>query len=121
MRKILYCEFNLDTACVELGLEDGMLLSIDCTTVEINAVNYVDFHAYEHKAKITILQETEETFNYLSENNLLQYTDLEKKVEDIHSTYAHTGEELKSVETRLREIQPLIKNHLQLSEAQTGS
>ena len=34
MRKILSCEFNLDTACVELRLDDGMLLSIDCTAVE---------------------------------------------------------------------------------------
>ncbi len=31
-------------------------------------------------------------------------------MEDIHSSYARTGEELKSVEARLREIQPLIKN-----------
>ena len=34
MRKVLSCEFNLDTACVELCLEDGTLLSIDCTAVE---------------------------------------------------------------------------------------
>ena len=34
MRKILSCELNLDTACVELCLEDGTLLSIDCTAVE---------------------------------------------------------------------------------------
>lgn len=34
MRKILSCEFNLDTACVELHLADGTLLSIDCTAVE---------------------------------------------------------------------------------------
>lgn len=46
MRKILSCAFNLDTACVELCMEDGTLLSIDCTAVEINAVNHVDFHAY---------------------------------------------------------------------------
>ena len=39
MRKILYCEFNLDTACVELSLEDGMLLSIDCTAVENEVAN----------------------------------------------------------------------------------
>ena len=30
MRKILSCEFNLDTACVELHLDDGTLLAIDC-------------------------------------------------------------------------------------------
>lgn len=34
MRKIVSCEFNLDTACVELRLDDGTLLSIDCTAVE---------------------------------------------------------------------------------------
>ena len=34
MRKVLSCEFNLDTACVELRLDDGTLLSIDCTAVE---------------------------------------------------------------------------------------
>lgn len=39
MRKILSCAFNLDTACVELSLEDGMLLSIDCTAVENEVAN----------------------------------------------------------------------------------
>ena len=39
MGKILSCEFNLDTACVELSLEDGMLLSIDCTAVENEVAN----------------------------------------------------------------------------------
>ena len=38
MRKILFCEFNMDTACVELRLEDGTLLSIDCTAVVENEV-----------------------------------------------------------------------------------
>ena len=31
---ILSCEFNIDTACVELKLADGTLISIDCTAVE---------------------------------------------------------------------------------------
>ena len=39
MRKILSCEFNLDTACVELCMEDGILLSIDCTAVENEVAN----------------------------------------------------------------------------------
>ena len=39
MRKILFCEFNLDTACVELRLDDGPLLSIDCTAVENEVAN----------------------------------------------------------------------------------
>ena len=39
MSKILSCEFNLDTACVELRLEGGTLLSIDCTAVENELAN----------------------------------------------------------------------------------
>ena len=65
---------------------------------------------YEHKAKLTILKEAARTLNYLTENNLLQYADLEKKAEDIHSSYSRTGSELKNVEAKLREVQPLIKN-----------
>ena len=39
MRKILSCAFNLDTACVELRLDDGTLLSIDCTAVKKEVAN----------------------------------------------------------------------------------
>ena len=39
MRKIVSCEFNMDTACVELRLEEGTLLSIDCTAIENEVAN----------------------------------------------------------------------------------
>ena len=32
--RILSCEFNIDTACVELRLSDGTMISINCTAVE---------------------------------------------------------------------------------------
>lgn len=73
-------------------------------------IRLIDSKGYEHKAKLTILKEASRTLNYLTENNLLQYDDLEKKVEDVHISYDRTGKELKGVETRLREVQPLIKN-----------
>lgn len=73
-------------------------------------IRLIDSKGYEHKAKLTILKEAARTLNYLTENNLLQYADLEKKVEDVHSSYDRTGKELKDVEARLREVQPLIKN-----------
>ena len=73
-------------------------------------IRLIDSKSYEHKAKLTILKEAARTLNYLTENNLLQYADLEKKVEDVHSSYDRTGKELKGVEARLREVQPLIKN-----------
>lgn len=73
-------------------------------------IRLIDSKGYEYKAKLTILKEAARTLNYLTENNLLQYADLEKKVEDVHSSYDRAGKELKGVEARLREVQPLIKN-----------
>ena len=73
-------------------------------------IRLIDSKGYEHKAKLTILKEAARTLNYLTENNLLQYADLEKKVEDVHGSYDRTGKKLKGVEARLREVQPLIKN-----------
>ena len=73
-------------------------------------IRLIDSKGYEYKAKLTILKEAARTLNYLTENNLLQYADLEKKVEDVHISYDRTGKELKVVEARLREVQPLIKN-----------
>ena len=34
MDKVISCEFNMDTACVELRFADGSMISIDCTAVE---------------------------------------------------------------------------------------
>ena len=73
-------------------------------------IRLIGSRGYEYKAKLTILKEAARTLNYLTENSLLQYADLEKKVEDVHSSYDRTGKELKGVEARLREVQPLIKN-----------
>ncbi len=84
----------------------GVSLIIDIQ----NSIKAQESKGYEHWAKLNNLKEAAKTLNYLTENNLLQYADLERKVKDIHSSYARTGEELKRVEARLREVQPLIKN-----------
>ena len=34
MKKLLSCEFNMDTASVELKYDDDSMISIDCTAVE---------------------------------------------------------------------------------------
>ena len=73
-------------------------------------IRLIDSRGYAYKAKLTILKEAARTLNYLAENNLLQYADLERKVEDVHSSYDRTSKELKAVEARLRTVQPLIKN-----------
>ena len=34
MSKLMSCEYNMDTGCVELSYSDGTMIFIDCTTVE---------------------------------------------------------------------------------------
>ena len=34
MNKLLFCEYNMDTACVELKYADGMMIAIDTNAVE---------------------------------------------------------------------------------------
>ena len=41
MRKLISCEFNMDTACVELRYTNGTLISIDCTEVEYEVAHTV--------------------------------------------------------------------------------
>ena len=33
-KKVISCEFNIDTACVEVRYTDGSMIAIDCTLVE---------------------------------------------------------------------------------------
>ena len=55
------CKFNMDTGCVELLLQDGRKISIDCTGVK-DALD------------VTMAQRTE--LEYLIFNNPLGYADL---------------------------------------------
>ena len=55
------CKFNMDTGCVELTLQDGRKISIDCTGVE-DALD------------VTMAQQTE--LDYLIYNDPLSYADL---------------------------------------------
>lgn len=39
MKQLISCEFNIDTACVELKYSDGSMISINCTAVEDEVTN----------------------------------------------------------------------------------
>jgi len=39
INNIISCEFNVDTACVEVKLTDGSMVSIDCIAVENEYAN----------------------------------------------------------------------------------
>ena len=61
MNTLISCEFNMDTACVELKYADGTTISIDCTAVE----NELD---------ASMLQRSE--LDWLIYNRPLEYADL---------------------------------------------
>ncbi len=61
MNKILSCEFNMDTACVELLFADGTMLSIDTIAVENEVAD-------------NMLQRSE--LDYLIYSKPLEYADL---------------------------------------------
>ena len=61
MKKLISCEFNMDTGCVELVYSDNSIISIDCTAVE----NEVADNLYQ-RAEL----------DYLIYNDPLAYADL---------------------------------------------
>ncbi len=61
MKHLLSCEFNIDTACVELKYSDGSMISIDCTAME----NEVADNMYQRSE-----------LDYLVYNAPLEYADL---------------------------------------------
>ena len=61
MESLLSCEFNMNTACVELRYLDGSMISIDCTAVE----NEVADNMYQRSE-----------LDYLIYNDPIGYADL---------------------------------------------
>ena len=61
MDRLVSCEFNIDTACVELCFADGSMISIDCTAVE----NEVADNMYQRSE-----------LDYLIYNDPIGYADL---------------------------------------------
>lgn len=86
--------------------QNGISLIIDIRS----SIKAQESKGYEHWAKVNNLKQAAKTLNYLTENNLLQYADLEAQIADVKGSYARTSENLKKVERRLREVQPLIKH-----------
>ena len=84
----------------------GISLIIDIQ----NSIKAQQSKGFEHWAKVNNLKQAAKTLNYLTENNLLQYADLKGKVAELRAAFSANSESLKAVESRLREIQPLIKN-----------
>ena len=61
MKRLIFCAFNMDTACVELKFTDGSMIAIDTIAVE----NEVADNMYQRSE-----------LDYLSYNAPLEYADL---------------------------------------------
>ena len=61
MKTLISCQFNMDTACVELKFTDGSMISINCIAVE----NEVADNMYQRSE-----------LDYLIYNDPLAYADL---------------------------------------------
>jgi len=81
MKQLISCEFNIDTACVELRYTDGSMLSIDCTAVENEVVD-------------NMYQRSE--LDYLIYNDPVAYADLILNGDP--DTYLKTVTEYKSID-----------------------
>ena len=66
---------------------------------------------YERWAKIFNLKQMAQTMNYLTENNLLEYEDLEKKAQTITDNFNQLSIQIKEAENRMAEIGNL-KTHI---------
>ena len=79
----------------------------------INISTYIttgNREGFEHWAKLNNLKEAAKTFNYLSENNLLNYEDFQQHISDVENS-------IKATEHRIEEIgneintQKVIQKH----------
>ena len=71
---------------------------------------------YERWAKVFNLKHMAQTINYLSENGLLEYTQLEEKSKNITENYNVLSQKIKDIEKRMSEIKMLKTNIINYSK-----
>lgn len=83
MNYIKSCEFNIDTACVEVKLTDGSMVSIDCIAVEneyadnMYEISSLDYLIYNEPISYVRLLLSGKMKEYLRNNT--DYTPLSDK------------------------------------------
>ncbi|MEG1564670.1 MAG: relaxase/mobilization nuclease domain-containing protein [Bacteroides sp.] len=84
----------------------GVSLLIDIE----NSIKVQQSRGYEQWAKIQNLKQAAKTMNFLTENQIEQYTDLEARIEEVTAASEQAADTLKGVEKRLSDRALLIKN-----------
>jgi len=75
-----------------------------------NCVKAQQSAGFERWQKIQNLKEAAKTLNFLTENNLLQYSALENKTAEVAAAFDSTTDTLKAAEKRLADMAALLKN-----------
>ena len=82
MDKMISCEFNIDTACVEVRYADGSVISIDCTLVEVEVAR----NMYESSELEWLVYNA--PVDYV---NLLLHGDVREYLRDVTEYYSFDG------------------------------
>lgn len=75
-----------------------------------NSIKAQQNRGYEQWAKIHNLKQAAKTLNFLTENHIAQYADLEAKITEIAAASEQAADVLKTVEKRLADMALLIKH-----------
>lgn len=75
-----------------------------------NSIKAQQSRGYEQWAKIQNLKQAAMTMNFLTENHIAQYAELEAKITEITAASEQAADSLKGVEKRLSDMALLIKN-----------
>lgn len=86
--------------------ENGISLLIDIE----NNIKAQQSAGYEHWAKIYNLKQAAKTMNFLTENNIRQYEDLIRRIDELILNSEQTADSLKQAEKKLSDMAVLIKN-----------
>jgi len=80
-----------------------------------NCVKAQQSAGFERWQKIQNLKEAAKTINFLTENKLLQYRDLEAKTTEVAAAFDNTADTLKAAEKRLADMAALLKIYLPIN------
>ena len=81
-KKVISCEFNFDTACVEVKFADGNTIAIDCTLVEAEVarnmyesseLEWLVYHAPVDYVNLLLHGDVWEYLKNVTDNNPLDY------------------------------------------------
>lgn len=75
-----------------------------------NSIKAQQNRGYEQWAKIHNLKQAAKTLNFLTENHIAQYADLEAKITEIAAASEQAADALKTVEKRIADMALLIKH-----------